>query len=148
LLIQNKTHSDNGATDKILQLQGVSWLKRKAVSMGTVALVVKHYKNDAGVEHIDIDQTIAGLSGSREERVLNWMPSERNDQVFGHIVGKVRRVPLGELTKAYLKEGWTEDTADHGAIEWYVESDTSKGQTRWIADQVGSRLRRGCVEKR
>jgi hypothetical protein len=112
-------------------------LKRKAISLGTVALVVKHYKDDAGVEHIDIDQTVAGLSGTREERVLDWTPRERSDHVFGHVVGKARRVPLGELTEPYLKEGWTEDTADHAALESYVESDTPKSQTRWIADQVG-----------
>ena len=50
---QNKTLSDP-RTDTILQLQGVGWLKRKAISLGTVTLDIKHYKDDDGVEHIDL----------------------------------------------------------------------------------------------
>lgn len=46
----------SGDTDQILALQGVGWLKRKAISMGTVTLDIKHYKDDAGIEHVDIDQ--------------------------------------------------------------------------------------------
>ncbi|KAG6818054.1 hypothetical protein H0H87_009209 [Tephrocybe sp. NHM501043] len=52
--VMNKSISDN-FTDEILRLQGVSWWKRKAISVGTVTLKIKHYKED-GDEHIDIDQ--------------------------------------------------------------------------------------------
>jgi hypothetical protein len=46
----------SGDTDTILKLQGISWVKRTAISMATVTLAIKHYKNDEGVEKIDIDQ--------------------------------------------------------------------------------------------
>ncbi|KAG6878645.1 hypothetical protein C0993_001168 [Termitomyces sp. T159_Od127] len=51
----NKVKSDN-LFDEILRLQGVSWFKRKAISLGTITLKVKHYKDDEGIEHVDIDQ--------------------------------------------------------------------------------------------
>jgi hypothetical protein len=58
--------------DKILQLQGVSWFKRTAIANATITLYVKHYKDDEGVEHIDIDQALTGgIGGSTELRSLD-----------------------------------------------------------------------------
>lgn len=143
--VQNKKYSDNKGTDEILRLQGVSWLKRTAISAGTVWLAAKHYKDEAGVEHIDIDQTLSGMSGTHEGRVLDWSPRERSDHVFGNVVAKSRRVPVAEIEEAYLKEGWTEDTVEHGAVQSYAESDTPKSKTTWIADQVYLRLPRALA---
>lgn len=57
--LQNKSLS--GDYDRILQLQGISWFKRQAIKYATITLYVKHYRDDAGFEHIDIDQTITGV---------------------------------------------------------------------------------------
>lgn len=43
---------------------------------------------------------------------------------------------MEELEHAWLKEGWSADTVEHGAIEAYVESDTAKSKTSWVAHQV------------
>jgi hypothetical protein len=56
--------------------------------------------------------------------------------MFGHVVGQSRRINVADIEDEYLKTGWTEDTAEHGAIESYVESDTPKSKTTWIAHQV------------
>ncbi|KAF9056516.1 LCCL domain-containing protein [Panaeolus papilionaceus] len=132
----NKTLSDQ-RTDTILSLQGVGWFKRKAISIGTITLAIKHYKDDSDVEHVDIDQTITGgIPGTREVRTLWWKERENEDHLFGHVIGKSRRITVDKLDIPFLKEGWTADTVEHGVIQSYVESDTPKSGTTWIANQT------------
>jgi len=136
-LLQNKTLSDQ-RTDTILTLQGVGWLKRKAISIATITLYVKHTTED-GVERIVIDQTISGgIPASTEDRTLNWAPRENNDQTFGEIITKSRRVKADELDIPFLKEGWTADTLELGLIHSFTESNTPKSGTTWTANQVSS----------
>ena len=113
-------------------------MKRKAISIGTVTLSIKHFKDEAGDEHIDIDQTITGgIPGTSENRYLVWQEREHEDHVFGHVIGKSRRVKPEELDIAFLKEGWTADTLEHGLVQVYSESNTPKSGTTWTANQVG-----------
>jgi len=131
----NKTLSDS--TDEILKQQGVSWVKRTVIGAASITLDVKHYKDDDGVERIDIDQTLTGgISGTREERILNWTPRPHNDHIFGPIIGKSRRAKLEEVEDEYLKKGWLPDTVETGVINSLVESDTPKSNTTWTAEQV------------
>jgi len=127
----------SGDTDTILSLQGVGWLKRKAISLGTVTLFIKHYKDEEGIERVDIDQTITGgIPGTREERILRWTERSNEDHLFGAVIGKSRRVQASELEEEFLKTGWTTDTFEHGLIQSYVYSDTPKSGTTWIGDQT------------
>lgn len=127
--VQNKTLTETAKTDEILRLQGVGWLTRKALSVGTLTLAVRQYADDAGVEHIDIDQTLTGgIPGSREERTLDWEARERADPVFGHVVGRTRRARVDEPEEPFLKKDWLPDTAEHKLVESYVESDTPKSK--------------------
>jgi len=138
--LKNKALTDP-RTDNILAMQGVGWLKRKAISIGTITLYIKHYKDADGVEHIDIDQTITGgIPGTREERTLWWKERENYDSLFGHVKGKSRRVKAEELDIPFLQKEWTADTLERGLIQSYVESDTSKSNTTWIANQVSSTI--------
>jgi hypothetical protein len=73
-------------SDRILQLQGVGWFMRNAIAMATITLSVKHTKDDGGVEHIDIDQTITGgIPGTSEDRTLDWAERHKKDGLFGFI---------------------------------------------------------------
>jgi len=132
--VMNKALSD--PTDEILRLQGLSWWTRKAIGLATITLYVKHYKDDEGTEHIDIDQRGTGGIGSTELRTLNWEPRPVEDRIFGAIVGKSRRVKIEDVENEYLNKNWLADTLEHGAVESYVESDTPKSQTTWIANQI------------
>lgn len=126
-------------TDKILSLQGVGWFKRKAISIGTVTLHIKHYKNENDEEKIDIDQTITGgIPGTSENRTLIWKEKENEDHLFGSVIGKSRRVKPEELTELneFLKTGWTEDSLEQGLIQAYAESNTPKSGTTWIGNQA------------
>uniref|UniRef100_A0A0W0FGZ1 Uncharacterized protein n=1 Tax=Moniliophthora roreri TaxID=221103 RepID=A0A0W0FGZ1_MONRR len=138
--VMNKTLSD--PTDDILAAQGVGWMKRKAIGLATLTLFVKHYKDDNGVEHIDIDQVLTGrIPGTREERTLNWTERENEDHVFGPVVGKSRRIKdLSEIEDDFLKTGWTPDSLEHGLVQSWVESDTPQSGRTWIAIQASCTL--------
>lgn len=54
-------------------LQGIGWFKRRAISLATITLDIKQYRDDEGVEHIDIEQTATGgIKGTTENRTLDW----------------------------------------------------------------------------
>ncbi|TFK56958.1 LCCL domain-containing protein [Heliocybe sulcata] len=134
--VMNKTLSDD--TDKILELQGVSWFKRKIISNSSLTLYVKHYKSDEdGQEHIDIKQVLSGgLSGSDEERTLDWQERRKEDSTFGAVIGKSKRMTVEEVEDEFLKNGWTDDTLGDGVVCSYVVSDTEKSKTTWTAEQI------------
>jgi hypothetical protein len=124
----------------MLRLQGVSWFTRKVISYATISLDIAHYKDDQSIEHIDIDQNLSpGGISTREERILWWREKEHYDNVFGHVLGKSRRVKDvrgSELEETWLKEGWTNDTYEHGVVHSYVESNTPKSGVSWIVNQT------------
>lgn len=105
--------------------------------MATIYLTIKHHKDDDGLEHIDIDQILTGgVGGTTEIRVLNWQERSHEDHVFGPVVGKSRRIKVDDVENDWLKQGWTEDTKEHGLVNSWVQSDTPKSGTTWIAEQV------------
>jgi hypothetical protein len=44
------------STDGILELQGIGWIKRKAINAMTLTISLKHFKDSASVEHIEVSQ--------------------------------------------------------------------------------------------
>ncbi|KAI9513039.1 hypothetical protein F5148DRAFT_1145635 [Russula earlei] len=133
--VMNKTLSDD--TDEILRLQGLSWFTRRAIGLATITLYVQHYKDDDGVERIDIDQRLTGgIPGTAENRILDWTFREHEDHLFGAVLGKSRRAKLDQVENEFLKNGWLPDTEEHGVINSYVKSDTPKSGTTWIAEQI------------
>ncbi|KAK7064351.1 isocitrate lyase [Favolaschia claudopus] len=133
--VMNKSLS--GETDRLLMLQGIGWIKRKIIATATVTLAIKHYKDDAGVEKIDIDQTLTGgIPATREERTLTWTDRKTKDNLFGPVIGKSRRCQVAELEEEFLKKDWTPDTVEAGVVHSYVESDTAESGATWNATQT------------
>jgi len=132
----NKSLSDD--TDPILQLQGISWLIRKAISYMTVALNIKEYKDDDGVYNIDIEQPgAAGIKGTIENRTIDGKKRDHEDHVFGPVVGTTNWIKLADLDDAdadevYLKKDWDDESAAGELVDSYVES-TKNG---WTARQI------------
>ncbi|KAG6820553.1 hypothetical protein H0H93_015438 [Arthromyces matolae] len=121
--------------DDILRLQSVSWFTRQAISLGTPTLKIKHYKDDAGVERIDVDQSVSGIEGVPERKELTWTELNRKNNVFGAMVVKTRRVTLDVLKEnaegdksdsEFLLTGWTDDTIEHGVVQAIARSDSKK----------------------
>lgn len=133
--VMNKALSDD--SDDILKLQGVSWFKRRAISMFTLTLVVKHYTDEGSLEHIDIEQTLSGgISGTNEERILDWEERSQYNDVFGAVIGQSKRLKVGEVDDEFLKSGWTEDAVEDGLILAVARSDTAKSGMEWTAEQT------------
>lgn len=127
---QNKTLSDSA--DPALALQGVGWLTRKAVGLASVTLHVKEYVDEAGLTHVDIQQTATGgVKGTTENRTFDNTFREHSDWLFGNVKGRTGWVASkDEITDEYLKKGW--EQAQTEFVVGYVES-LDRG---WTATQV------------
>lgn len=106
--------------------------------MASVYLSVKHYKDENGIEHIDIDQTVTGgIKGTSEYRVLDWTERPHEDHVFGAVLSKSRRVPLAEVEREWLKKDWEDESFENGEIIYTcAKSDTAKSGRTWSSEQV------------
>lgn len=96
-------------TDTILSLQGVGFLMRKAMKLGTLTLNVTHTKPD-GVDTLSTTAVpTGGFKGTTSERKLNGEAVPQKDFLFGEceILPSVKKVD--ELEDEWLKEGWVED---------------------------------------
>jgi hypothetical protein len=134
---QSKTLSD--PTEPVLALQGVGWLKRKAISLATITLSIKQYKVD-GTEHIDIAQTLTGgIKGTDEQRVLDWMPRAHEDHIFGSVVGRSRwlddKGAEWDALDAFFKEGWLDERVGPNG-EPFVQGHVINEANAWEATQV------------
>ncbi|EIW74657.1 hypothetical protein CONPUDRAFT_159948 [Coniophora puteana RWD-64-598 SS2] len=138
VFLHNKSLS--GATDEILKLQGVSWIKRKAIATFNLTLYITHTPPaaaDDGVERIHVDQKLSGgIPGTAEHHVLDWEERRETDDIFGVTVGKARRVKLDEVEDEFLRSGWTQDTVEDGVIEVVAWSDTAVTGKEWRAEQI------------
>jgi hypothetical protein len=132
--LQNKELSDD--TDGILSMQGVSWMNRTAISYGTITLYVKHHKDENGIEQVVTEQTLTGIPGTTEKRILDWTVREHYDYLFGAVVGKSRRRKVEDIEEDFLRGGWLPDTVEHGVIGSWIESDTAKSGYSWTSDEV------------
>ncbi len=114
--------------------------------MATLYLSVKHYKDEGGVEHIDIDQTLTGgIQGTNEYRILDGTERSHEDHVFGNVLSKSRRVSLAEVDREWLKKEWLDDSLENGAIIFTcAKSDTEKSGTAWSSEQVKYLILANC----
>lgn len=120
-----------------MQHQGIGYLIRKVIGLATVTSIIKHIKDDAGVEHLEVEQVMTGGLKVKETRTLDWTEVYTDDNVFGPIINKARRLKVEEHDIAFLKEGWLPDTMEHGGINAHTTSDTPKNKISWTAEQVG-----------
>ncbi|KAL1861481.1 hypothetical protein Daus18300_008876 [Diaporthe australafricana] len=129
--VMNKSLSDSA--DPALALQGVGWLTRKAIGLATVTLHVKEYVDEAGVTHVDIQQTATGgVKGNTENRTLDNTFREHSDWLFGNVKGRTGWVEskdgIADGKDEFLKKGW--EAAQTEFVVGYVES-LDRGWTAW-----------------
>ena len=119
--------------EKLLECLGVGLIKRKAIGHATITQTLKHYKDEQGVEHIEIQ----GKNGKASIRVLDWKEVEREEPLFGEVLIKTQRSDkVDSFANAQLTEGWTADTFEFGVVHSSLKSDTAKTGKTWFADQV------------
>ncbi|THV02291.1 hypothetical protein K435DRAFT_653618 [Dendrothele bispora CBS 962.96] len=141
---------NNLPMDEILSLQGVSWIKRKAISAaGSPTIVLNHIKDsdssDPEAERIEINTSLPGVSSTQnkdkaETRKLDWVETKIETPLFGVGMIKFRRVSKEEWDKLdvdqSLKMGWTEDTLENGVIQTEMRSDKASGGKGWTNVQI------------
>ncbi|KAI6047758.1 hypothetical protein EDC04DRAFT_2619802 [Pisolithus marmoratus] len=135
VFISNRHLSDSA--DELLRLQNVSWHKRKMAQMFNVALYTKHYTDDNGVEHIDMDQKlVGGIPGGSDNHTLDWQERDVTDLVFGLLSVKTHRVSLESIEDEFLKTDWTEDTIADGVIHTVISNKNPGDGHAWKAEQT------------
>ncbi|KAG6820552.1 hypothetical protein H0H93_015437 [Arthromyces matolae] len=148
--------------DDMLSLQGVSWLTRKAIAYGSPTLKITVVKDAEGVEQITManpflwyklpDSEIltkssflpGGIAGPVDKPTLDWEEVRLVHDVFGAIAARMRRTTIDNLQfegeedkdNESLKTGWTDDTLEHGVIQFYVKSDTTKSGKVWTDNET------------
>jgi hypothetical protein len=133
----SKTLSDD--PQPILELQGIGWVIRKAISLITVTLIVKEYRDADGKFHIDIEQPgTAGIKGTSELRTVNGGWNEHEDHIFGHVKGITTWQKLSELKdddedEAFLKKGWAADIIETDEVIKAVANSVKNG---WSSTQI------------
>lgn len=132
---QNKSLSDD--TSEMLRLQGVGMLVRKAIGMATPHVTITHTKES--VEVIKLEQSVMGKAPNKEQRVLDWEERSQENNLFGAVIAKAKRVQIGEVTNDFLKAGWASDVQENGLILIVLRGDTSKGAKGWLLEQVRPR---------
>ncbi|EAU29305.1 predicted protein [Aspergillus terreus NIH2624] len=80
--------------DAILNLQGVSWLVRKAIRAASMKLTVT-FRSES-MEFVMHTMLTGGLTGSSETRIPDWVERLHKDNIFGDVLVRCRFVP-GEL---------------------------------------------------
>lgn len=93
----------------MLSLQGVGFLLRNAMKIGTLTLNVTHTRPD-GVDTLATTAVpMGGFKGNTSERKLNGEVVPQKDFMFGEceITPSVKKV--GEIEDEWLMEGWVED---------------------------------------
>ncbi|KAF9648227.1 hypothetical protein BDM02DRAFT_3144633, partial [Thelephora ganbajun] len=136
--IMNEKLSDPNVIEDILRVQGVSWALRKAITLATVTLSIKHHTDDLGVEHIEVVNTLTGgIPGNTELSVMDWTDRAHEDYVFGKVLGRSKRVDsLETIEDSFLKESWdvSRGGKEDGVFLLYDES-AEEGRP-WNAEQV------------
>ncbi|KAJ3967905.1 hypothetical protein EV361DRAFT_928398 [Lentinula raphanica] len=143
----NKSLSD--PSDDMLSAQGVSWMMRKLVAKSSVTVTITHASD--GVETLKLVQVVSGGEAAEpEEKVLDWVETDKEIKLFGPCKTKSKRVSLDEVQEPYLKEGWSSDTVEHGCVLVHLNDAKGKWKTEqaWgigIVDGERRHVRRICL---
>ncbi|KAJ7496526.1 hypothetical protein FB451DRAFT_1455700 [Mycena latifolia] len=138
----NKTLTDASATDTILKAQGVGMLKPQVANHVSPTIQIKHSKDAAGVEHLEIEARISGGPTPKPEtRTLTWTEQTIESPLFGSIVARTRRATADGLDDAFLSTGWTPDTLEAGLIETEMKGDKWTLVQTWGIEEVSGERR-------
>ncbi|KAF1983837.1 hypothetical protein K402DRAFT_465708 [Aulographum hederae CBS 113979] len=112
----NKDLSDDN--ESILSLQGVGFLMRKAMKIGTLTLNVTHTIDEDGNHTLATTAVPSGgFKGHTSARKLDGKQMQQKDFLFGEcdVVPGVSKP--SELEDEWLKEGWVEDLVFEETVE-------------------------------
>ncbi|KAF2084552.1 hypothetical protein K490DRAFT_68671 [Saccharata proteae CBS 121410] len=125
----NKALSDN--MEPALNIQGVNWLVRKAVTKINVTMALsQHTDPSTGTSVIDIEQKGLG-STSTEQRVIDNETRTSTHSLLGTKQDKCSWVKPSDIGDEYLKSGFEAGTSK------LMEVHTESVDNGWMSDQIG-----------
>ncbi|OBT50335.1 hypothetical protein VE04_08932 [Pseudogymnoascus sp. 24MN13] len=135
--VLNKTLSD--PTEPVLTLQGVGWLKRKAIGLAAITLALTEKVVD-GLTIIDIESTgTGGIQGTAEHRELNWSERAHEDHGCGSLTGQTKWLDNKgadwDALDSFQKEGWLDERVGPNGEPHILTTAVSKSNG-WTAIQV------------
>ncbi len=110
--------------------------------MATITLTISEYI-EGDKTHIDIKNVATGgISGTTENRTLDWTYGDHTDGIFGSVKGKSRWVKLSDVDEdEFIKTGFDDLEGEH--VQAYVESKDNG----WTANQVSANSISGATNK-
>lgn len=113
-------------------MQNINWVVRQAIAYSTVDVTLNQYEDEEGHKHLDQEQLSTGGIRNLEERLMDWVYTEKWNWIWGQVNGKSRYTTLDQIEDEYLRDGWSQDTEEKGIVEGYVESVSDN----WVARQI------------
>jgi len=121
----------SGDTDKLLELQSISWMIRKVLALTSITLSMTHKIVAPSTEHIHIDTVLTGgFEGGPEDLYLDDAEYEREDDIWGNFTLSAKKTSVDNLgvDDEFLKDGF-----DHKEVV-YIKS--VNDEYKWTAIQV------------
>ncbi|KAL2837113.1 hypothetical protein BJY01DRAFT_251629 [Aspergillus pseudoustus] len=162
--VMDKGRSNN--IDGVLTLQGVGWLKRKAMLVATVTLRNTLAENKGSTSHplkLVTGLTVTGgIPGAMEARVFDWADKHHDDNVFGNVIIRTQLLKAVQNSEGTLRanlrlELSLAQAADEQDAELFLASDavgssalaaeTGNGSPVYIHDFIRSEVGKWSVEQ-
>ncbi|RFU33280.1 hypothetical protein B7463_g3070, partial [Scytalidium lignicola] len=135
--VLDKSLSDS--MDELFALQGIPWMVRKAMGLGTPNLSIKEYVDESDTTHIDIVLVAtAGIKGE-DKRVLDWNKVAKKDGMFGDVEGQSRLYTMFEMAGS-------EDEGDEKFLSGKILADGNPSS--WLEDITGKHVQSYVVSQK
>ncbi|WEW56054.1 hypothetical protein PRK78_001489 [Emydomyces testavorans] len=146
--VMSKKLSDD--MDPCLELQGIPWIVRKAVSWATITGRLKQETSESGITTIHVEQfATGGIKGENETHQLDWTDYSHGSGMFGTQRVRTRWTTIGPDSLSgdgcpldgFLTAGWLDEERETDDdqrpeegkhVQVYVVSD----KAGWRAEQI------------
>ncbi|KKY28483.1 hypothetical protein UCDDS831_g00223 [Diplodia seriata] len=93
--------------DKVMSLQGLSWVTIKALSIISVTEAYEQHVDEKGVTHIDVHPTVTGgFKGQDTKWIVDGVQRAVHHPEFGEMTQSSWWSDLTDVDDGYLREGW------------------------------------------
>ncbi|KAH7033545.1 uncharacterized protein B0I36DRAFT_383385 [Microdochium trichocladiopsis] len=99
--------------DALLAMQGLGFIKRKAIGKVAVTMHLSQAQGADGVYRISAKNMVGDKQMSAEERILDWQVREAESPV-GKVQAKTELTSAGKIADAFLASGWDSADVIHG----------------------------------
>ncbi|KAF2013082.1 hypothetical protein BU24DRAFT_425642 [Aaosphaeria arxii CBS 175.79] len=89
----------SGSTEKLMALQGVSWLMRKAILLAEITICIDQHGSGPDTTIILENKANFGIKATTETRKLDWVTAYHKDSIWGEVYGRSKFVSAAEVSQ-------------------------------------------------